>query len=204
MRVVAVVTCLLISGGAASCGSTSKPAPRQLGLRSPPSLTFASPAERYNDPTEPPPSTSLGDLLLGSVRDAAARAGRPNPVADERLFLAAAALATVIPEDGQVPYRLVEFTMHTNGVIEPSPHMLVLWGALDEPGRGGIDASLRPSLDALFRGGEFARVGVAAVVRARHGHGAIGPHRAAEHAAQTDLGRGNPLRRGGRVRRPRG
>jgi uncharacterized protein YkwD len=107
------------------------------------------------------------------VRDAATRAGRRVPVADERLFLASTALATVATEDGAVAYSLVEFALQTNGIIEPSPNVLVAWGRLYEPGGDGIPAMMRPALDRIFRGSEISRVGLGAVVRGRRGYGAI-------------------------------
>ncbi len=169
MRTHAAVTGLLFAGVA--CSGT--PAPQQPRVAAPPTLTFASPAARYNEPSEPPPSTTIADLLLGQVRDAAARAGRPAPIADERLFLASAAIATVTTGEGTIPDRFVDFALRTNGVIEPFPYLLVVWGYLYEPRGEANLKTLQPALDEIFRRGAVARVGVGAVVRGPRGYGAM-------------------------------
>src|SRR5450755_4055482 len=120
----------------AACGNA--PTAQQPRPNGPPTLTFASPAARYNDATESPPSSPLSELVLAQVNDAAIRAGRRPPVPDERLFYVSSALATVVSEEGNVAFPLVEFSLQTNGVIEPSPHLLVVWGSLDAASAHGM------------------------------------------------------------------
>jgi uncharacterized protein YkwD len=172
MRTIEGVTALLFALFA--CNTPKSMAPQRPGsaVLTPPTLTFASPASRYNAPSEPAPSTPLGDMVLEYVRAAATSAGRKAPIADDRLFLASHALATVMPEDGAVSYPFVEFALQSNGVLEPSPHILVLWGQLNGP-RGPLAQAFRPELDAIFRSSDVARVGVGAVVRDRNGYGAL-------------------------------
>ena len=66
----------------------------------------------------------------------------------------------MVPEEGVVPYTLVEFAMQHHGIIEPSPHLLVIWGPLDDP--AAIVEQLRPRLAELLAGGAHGRIGVGA------------------------------------------
>jgi uncharacterized protein YkwD len=116
---------------------------------------------RYNDPPfEPAPSSPLGDAVTEAVDLAAAELGVDPPLADGRLFAAADEIAEVVPDEGVVPYPLVEFAMQHHGIIEPSPHLLVIWGPLDDP--EAIVEQLRPRLAELLAGGARARLGVGA------------------------------------------
>src|SRR5512132_3430901 len=75
-------------------------------------VTFAPssvPAARYNEQVVPPPPSDLGGAVGAAVREAAARARVPAPVADARLFRACTELAQVVPEEGIIAYSLVEF-----------------------------------------------------------------------------------------------
>jgi uncharacterized protein YkwD len=127
-------------------------------------ITFApssTPASAYNDPpfVAAPPSP-LGDAIAAAIGLAAAGLGIAGPRADGRLFAAAAEIAEVVPDEGVVPYPLVEFAMQHHGIIEPSPHLLVIWGPLDDP--AAIVDQLRPRLDDLLAGGTKHRLGVGA------------------------------------------
>jgi uncharacterized protein YkwD len=126
---------------------------------------------RYNEPVHAPRHTPLGDATLAAVREAAAKAGLPPPVADARLFEACAELADIVPEEGVVSYSLVEFALQRNGIIEPSPHLLVVWGAVDDA--GAILDQLRPRIPEILGDGANSRVGIGAVKRASDGTGAI-------------------------------
>ncbi len=137
-------------------------------------VTFApssAPAVRYNEPVVPPPPSALGDAITAAVRDAAAGANLPAPVADSRLFRACAELAQVVPEEGIIAYSMVEFALQRNGIIEPSPHLLVVWGDLDSPQE--IVEQLRPRLAEILADGAGARLGIGAAKRAPDGIGAI-------------------------------
>jgi uncharacterized protein YkwD len=137
-------------------------------------VTFApasEPAHRYNDPLQAPPHTPLGDAVLAAVSAAAAQAHVPVPAPDARLFRACAELAEIVPEEGVVGYSLVEFALQRNGIIEPSPHLLVVWADVDAP--DPIVEQLKPRLAEILGDGATARVGIGAVKRKPDGTGAI-------------------------------
>jgi uncharacterized protein YkwD len=137
-------------------------------------VTFApasEPAPRYNDPYQAPPHTPLGDAVLAALATAAAQAKVPVPAADARLFRACTELAQIVPEEGVVGYSLVEFALQRNGIIEPSPHLLVVWGDVDQP--DPIVEQLKPRLAEILGDGATARVGIGAVKRKPDGTGAI-------------------------------
>ena len=137
-------------------------------------VTFAPasvPASRYNDPLQAPAHTPLGDAVLAAVGTAAAQVHVPVPAADARLFRACAELAQIVPEEGVVGYSLVEFALQRNGIIEPSPHLLVVWGDVEQP--DPIVEQLKPRLAEILGDGATARVGIGAVKRKADGTGAI-------------------------------
>jgi uncharacterized protein YkwD len=137
-------------------------------------VTFApssTPAIRYNEPVVPPPPSALGDGIVAAVRDAAAAARVPVPVADARLFRACAELAEVVPEEGIIAYSVVVFALQRNGIIEPSPHLLVVWGDVDSPEL--IVQQLQPRLAEILADGATARVGIGAAKRTPDGAGAV-------------------------------
>ena len=128
-------------------------------------------AARYNEPVVAPPATPLGDAVVDALRDAAEHAHLPPPIADARLFRACNELAAVVPEEGVVGYSLVEFALQRNGIIEPSPHLLVVWGDITQPQL--IVDQLRPKLGEILGDGATARVGIGAVKRMPDGTGAV-------------------------------
>jgi hypothetical protein len=168
MRVGVIAAVVVACGGAAST-PRSQPPPRPIAT--PPALTFSSPAASYNAPSVPPPSTMLHDAILAKVSALASYSGHPVPTTDEAMFVAATALASVVPEDGVIAYPVVEFAFQTNGVIEPSPHLLVVWGPLDRP--GDVIASLQPALEGALHDATIGRVGVGAAVRGPNSYGAV-------------------------------
>jgi uncharacterized protein YkwD len=137
-------------------------------------VTFAPSAQaatRYNEPVQPPSHTTLGDAALTAVREAAAKAGMQPPVADARLFKACQELAEIVPEEGVVGYSLVEFALQRNGIIEPSPHLLVVWGDVNDA--SAIVDQLKPRIPEILGDGASSRVGIGAFKRAADGTGAI-------------------------------
>ena len=137
-------------------------------------VTFApasEPAARYNESPPPVPHTALHDAVIAAVRDTAARVGIAAPLADARLFRACAELAEVVPEEGVIAYTLVEFALQHNGIIEPSPHLLVVWGDISSPEL--IVQELQPRLAELLGDGATARLGVGVARRKPDGTGAV-------------------------------
>lgn len=113
----------------------------------------------------------LADITVDAVTAVASRAGLPVPAADARLFEACAELARVVPEEGVVSYSVVEFALQRAGIIEPSPHLVVVWGDVSDAEL--IVDQLRPRLPEILRGGATARVGIAAAKRKADGTGAV-------------------------------
>lgn len=153
---------------ACACGSSVRespapgaavkwPAQRWQAART--TLTFAEPAARYNEPLRAPEHNALTTKLVAEIKASAKAAGRAIPEEDERLFLAMAGLAAVMPYDSTLPYSFIEFALHTNGVIETSPHMLVAWGDVVERTEALV-AELRPAFDRTFKEGEAPRIGI--------------------------------------------
>jgi len=137
-------------------------------------VTFApsgQPANRYNEPLQAPPRTPLGDAVIAAVKDAAKGAGTTPPVADARLFRACAELAEIMPKEGIIDYGFVEFALQRNGIIEPSPHLLVVWGEIDSPEL--IVEQLAPQLAEILADGATARVGIGAAKRMEDGTGVV-------------------------------
>lgn len=137
-------------------------------------VTFAptsEPATRYNEPVRSPPRTALGDAAIAAVRQAAMQAGIVAPTPDARLFRACVELAEVVPEEGIIGYSLVEFALQRNGIIEPSPHLLVVWGDIESPEL--IVDQLRPKIAEILADGATARLGIGAAKRTADGAGAV-------------------------------
>ncbi len=127
-------------------------------------------AERYNDPPRTPvPSTPLGDAITAAVATAAAEQGVAAPQADPRLFAAARELAEVAPANEPLAYPLIEFAMQRHGIVEPSPHLVLIWGQLDDP--AAILQQLAPRLPQILAAGSFSRVGVGSSMRGPRGEG---------------------------------
>ncbi len=137
-------------------------------------VTFApttEPATRYNEPLQAPPKTPLGDAVIEAVTAAAKRDGRRVPVADARMFRACSELAAIVPEEGVLGYSFEEFALQRNGIIEPSPHLLVVWGDIDSP--QVIVDQLAPRLGEILADGADARLGIGVAKRNADGSGAV-------------------------------
>src|SRR5262249_29597519 len=94
------------------------PAPAPLpGILEP----SGSPARRYNDGGPAVPATPLIERVEQIMRESA---GTP-PVIDGRLCAVAGELAA-LADDAPPPYDAEEFALAFHGIIEPSPHLLVI------------------------------------------------------------------------------
>ncbi len=175
MRALALA-CLII--GSIACPGTQQvgehPSWRKADPGTVQPVTFAPVAvavSRYNEPIVAPPTSPLGDAVIAAVTKAAQRVGKTPPIADARLFRACAELAEVYPQDGVIGYNLVEFALQRNGIIEPSPRLLVVWGDLDQA--EAIVTQLEPQLAEVLTEGAHLRVGVGAAKRNADGTGVI-------------------------------
>jgi len=137
-------------------------------------VTFApssEPVPRYNEPLQAPPHTPLGDAVVAAVTAAATQAHLPVPAPDARLFRACSELAQVASEDGVLDYSFIEFALQRNGIIEPSPRLLVMWADGDSPAQ--IVDQLKPQFGEILGDGATARLGIGAVKRKPDGTAAI-------------------------------
>jgi uncharacterized protein YkwD len=172
--VIALVAAACSGRGPQSVGSQPSWRGKRQVSQPPGPVTFApasAPAIRYNEPVVPPPPSALGDTLVAAVRDLAAGARVPTPVADGRLFRACAELAQVVTQDGLVAYSVVEFALQRNGIIEPSPHLLIVWGDIASPQE--IVDELRPRIAEILGDGPGARIGIGSAKRTPDGIGAV-------------------------------
>ena len=121
-------------------------------------------AAQYNAAETPPPQESArSDAVLKALKAAAERAGKELPARDGRLDAASRALAEVAPANAPVPYRLIEFALQTHGIVEPSPHLIVIWGPPDDA--RGLVERLEGRLPDILESAAFARVGIGAAER---------------------------------------
>lgn len=156
-------------GGAAASGSSVPEEEASV----PPVRDFAPTtpaATHYNAPPAPAPQTSLGTAMAAAIAATPRLPGVHLPLADARLFHVCQELAQLVPEEGIIPYPVVEFVMHRHGIVEPSPHLLVVWGALDDDQE--IVKQLQPRLEGMLARAP-ARFGIGAARRARDGSGAV-------------------------------
>jgi len=119
---------------------------------------------QYNNPprVEPTP-TVLSNAILELFAEGSAAAGTPVPVQDGRLDRALTELAEVAPIEHPPAYPLIEFAMQRNGIIEPSPHLIIIEGDMDNP--GPILEQLRDSVPDILASGSYERVGIGAAHR---------------------------------------
>ncbi|HEX3762286.1 MAG TPA: CAP domain-containing protein [Kofleriaceae bacterium] len=131
----------------------------------------SAPAARYNEGQTAAPHTELGDAVIAAVRDAALAARLPVPLPDARLFRACAELADLVLQQGMVGYPVIEFALQRQGIIEPAPELLIVWGDVGSP--GPIVQELSPRLTGVLRDGATARLGVGAAHGATAGNGVV-------------------------------
>lgn len=131
-------------------------------------FTFAppEPASAWYNPAgaAPIPRTVLSEAILAAIGTASAEVGQPPPEPDGRLYAAVGELAAVVPQDGPLAYPLVEFALQRHGIVEPSPHLVIVWGPIDDP--APLLEQLVPRLPQILRDGRsgrpFTRVGIGA------------------------------------------
>jgi len=178
MRWSVLIALLLVAGCPSGAPQQVGTQPSWRGSAQPPvvlaPITFAPSAEaaqRYNEPTPPPPRTELGDAVMTGIKNAATKAGTSVPVADARLFRACEELAAMTPEEGTPPYRVIEFALQRNGIIEPSPRVLIMWADLSSPQL--LVEQLESQFGEILKDGHTARIGVGVAKRKADGSGAL-------------------------------
>ncbi len=114
---------------------------------------------KYNDPPSlPAPESPLSSAILALIGEVSGELGMDPPVADGRLYRALDELAAITPLDTPPTYPLIEFAMQRNGIIEPSPHLIIVSG--DKNQIDSITHDLRDGLAETLRSGRFKRVGL--------------------------------------------
>jgi len=128
----------------------TQPSWRHAGAGSGPVTTMyaptSPPAQRYNEPVQPPEPSPLGDAVIAAVRDAADQAHLPAPVPDARLFRAGTELAQVVPEEGAVDFAVETWLLQRQGVLD-EPRLYTTWTTDSKVEQ--IAAGLRPALDEI-------------------------------------------------------
>lgn len=115
-------------------------------------------AQAYNDPPiAPPPRSPLADAVIREVGRVSAEIGKPAPAPDGRLYAAARELAEVAPRRGPLAYPVIEFALQRHGIIEPSPHLFIVWGPSSED---WVIGRVAEQLPALLGSSPYARLGV--------------------------------------------
>ncbi|MSP60542.1 MAG: hypothetical protein EXR72_09425 [Myxococcales bacterium] len=114
---------------------------------------------RYNDP----PAATQRSRLAARVEELAQRIApslkRPVPRVDPRLEQACAALLPFVPDGAPPEHALVEEALRIHGIIEPSPHLVVV--AVAEGGEATLISELEARLPAVMKQGSYRRMGVA-------------------------------------------
>ncbi len=162
----AFLASLLLFGCAGSGTKGTRPSWRKADAAPSPSvpqrLVFAPSgvgAVAYNRlPYPEPRRTAIGEAIVTQVHQLSLALGKAPPIADGRLAAAADDLAAVSPERGTVSYQLVEFALHRHGIVEPSPHLVVMRAS--EADQDAILRELEVRLSTILAESNFARVGV--------------------------------------------
>lgn len=126
------------------------------------SYTFSpmsEPLQAYNSTwLKPHIKTPLQIGLLEEIDKASALLGVPSPDNDPRLDVVAKDLARLAAENINLDYSFIEFALHRQGVIEPSPDIVKIegGGSLSE----SMLSQLKEELPALLTKEPYDRVGI--------------------------------------------
>ncbi len=116
-------------------------------------------AIRYNEPAPvravPSP---IENSIIHQIALLSAELGISPPVSDSRLDAAARDLAEVSPRVGTVAYRMVEFALQRHGIIEPSPHLVLM--RTPTANQKAVLGELGERLSTILAQGNFSRVGI--------------------------------------------
>ena len=174
--VLGALSCGLGLGGSAACSGSQKTGAEagtqpgwqgtsQQRERQPAQtqrLLFApagAAATRYNEPNNAEPvSSAVGAAIIHQISVLSAELGKPVPVPDGRLHAASRDLAAITPDQGTVAYRMVEFALQRHGIIEPSPHLVVMRAVEGE--HDAVLEELGNRLGTILAESDFARVGI--------------------------------------------
>jgi uncharacterized protein YkwD len=122
-----------------------------------------APAATYNGAAVAPRRGFPADRVAAIVTEVAASMGREPLGRDGRLDAACAELARTLPEEGNLPFDLVELTLQQAGLIEPPPHLII--ASFSDDGAAAFEADLRERVPAVLKSGRYGRLGVGSAVR---------------------------------------
>lgn len=104
------------------------------------------------------PPDPLREAVVADVRRFATGLGRPTPAGDARLHAVTTDLARNLEGEALPPFEVVDHLLGHYGLIEASPHFLLIRGS------GGADEAIRAQissqLGAIFKASAVAAVGV--------------------------------------------
>ena len=121
-------------------------------------------AQWYNGEAPAPPDSSvLATRIVAEVGRIAGELELTPPRRDGRLEAAARDLAPIIPDNAPLAYPVIEFALQRHGVIEPSPHLIIVRGPA--PDASETIKQLLDGLDRILQTGRFSRLGIAQAKR---------------------------------------
>lgn len=121
--------------------------------------TTSPAAASYNAPVTGTLARSpVTDAALAEVGQAFKQRGMAAPAADLRLSRVAEELASIARKDQRMPASLVDMLAHRQGIVEPVPETVILWGPSFDP--AALAAQVRAELPAMKAMGDYNRVGV--------------------------------------------
>jgi uncharacterized protein YkwD len=104
------------------------------------------------------PADALRRALLGEVRAAARKQGRPVPQSDPRLDWAMTDLARHVRGDELPALDVVDFLLGHYGLVEPSPHILL--SSASSQGEAELATHARAEITEMLRTADIGRVGI--------------------------------------------
>ena len=123
-------------------------------------------ATAYGQSVNPPLArTEVVDAIQRVVHELGRELKRPEVRWDDRLGLVAVDLARVAPEDGPLDYEVVEFALSHYGIVEPTPHLFVVWATRAPP--EAVAAHIREQIREMVAEGSYTRLGIGVVERAK-------------------------------------
>ncbi len=126
-----------------------------------PSLAWAEPAVRYNEPPTLVPRAPLATRIGELVARIAKKERRQEPRLDARLDAAATDLVRAASESGAPPNELVQGALWVHGIVEPPPQLILT--AMGDGGEEELLRALTGDLPKVLADGRFTRVGVGIV-----------------------------------------
>jgi uncharacterized protein YkwD len=107
--------------------------------------------------------TPLDLAVAAMIRERARDLKVPEPRWDDRLGLVAGDLARVAPPEGTLDYEVVEFALSHYGIVEPTPHLFVVWTT--RAPIATVVTYVRDRIGSMLAEGGYGRFGVGTAER---------------------------------------